>query len=149
MPAGSKILSIRAGKMNISGTTVTADPTKGLIELYRDHDQLMYFVWRNRSNNAVSPNDELVVVPGEYTWKRVHQCKSVDRFVFLPGLSLCVAALVASFFCLATVKRGSFGCKNQIPTRILSMPCTVGYHCCLTVFQILCQFSARDWGCLI
>jgi hypothetical protein len=63
--------------MNMSGTTVTADPTKGSIELYRDADQMMYFVWRNRSTNALSPNDEYVVVPGDYTWKRVHQCKSV------------------------------------------------------------------------
>lgn len=60
----------------MSGTTVTADPTKGSIELYRDADQMMYFVWRNRSTNALSPNDEYVVVPGDYTWKRVHQCNT-------------------------------------------------------------------------
>ena len=71
--------------MNMSCTTVTADPAKGSIELYRDADQMMYFVWRNRTTNAVSPNDELVVVPGDYTWKRVHQCKSV--FYFAPLLS--------------------------------------------------------------
>lgn len=77
MPAGTKLLSFRAGKMNMSGTTVTADPAKGLIELWRDADQCMYFVWRNRASNSLAPNDELVVVRDDYTWKRVHQCKSV------------------------------------------------------------------------
>jgi hypothetical protein len=63
----------------MSGTTVTADPTKGSIELYRDAEGLVYFVWRNRSTNAFTPNDELTIVSvsGDYTWKRVHQCKSV------------------------------------------------------------------------
>lgn len=62
--------------MNLTGTTVTADPSKGVIELYRDPDQMMYFVWRNRTTSSVSPNDELVVVSGDYTWKRVHQCNT-------------------------------------------------------------------------
>ena len=113
MPAGNKILSFRAGKMNMSGTTVVADPTKGLIELHKENIeggsvsvlcfapkpiprcscpsvQMLYFVWRNRTTNSVSPSDELTIVgAGDYTWKRVHQCKLVSRFralLFFPGL---------------------------------------------------------------
>lgn len=73
---------------------MTADPAKGVIELYRDPDQMMYFVWRNRTTNSISPNDELVVVSGDYTWKRVHQCKLV-----WPDESPCpiVVAIVHSF----------------------------------------------------
>jgi hypothetical protein len=55
---------------------------------------MMYFVWRNRTTNSISPNDELVVVSGDYTWKRVHQCKLV-----WPDESPCpiVVAIVHSF----------------------------------------------------
>ena len=51
--------------MNMSGTTVTADPTKGLIELFRDPDQMVYFVWRSRATNNVAPGDELMVIAGD------------------------------------------------------------------------------------
>jgi 26S proteasome regulatory subunit N13 len=87
MPSGTKLLSFRAGKMNMSGTTVTADPTKGLIELYRDPDQMVYFVWRSRASNNVAPSDELIVVAGDYTWKRVHQCKSVSLVLLMFSVS--------------------------------------------------------------
>ncbi len=73
--------------MNMSGTTVTADPTKGLIELYRDPDQMVYFVWRSRASNNVAPSDELIVVAGDYTWKRVHQCKSVSLVLLMFSVS--------------------------------------------------------------
>jgi len=58
---------------------------------------MLYFVWRNRTTNSVSPSDELSVFPGDYTWKRVHQCK----LVFLP---LPCAAYLA---CLVHMRRST------------------------------------------
>ena len=114
--------------MNMSGTTVTADPTKGLIELYRDPDQMVYFVWRSRATNNVAPGDELMVIAGDYTWKRVHQCKSAALLLLMLSVSLAYAlltrpaALAAFFCCLFTARRGSFGCRSLTPTRMPSAP---------------------------
>lgn len=112
--------------MNISGTTVTADPTKGLIELYRDPDQMVYFVWRSRATNNVAPGDELMVIAGDYKWTRVHQCKSASLLLLLLSVSLACASLtrlaaLGAFFCfLFTARRGSFGCRSLTPTRMPS-----------------------------
>ena len=114
--------------MNMSGTTVTADPTKGLIELIRDQDQMVYFVWRSRATNNVAPGDELVVLAGHYTWKRVHQCKSASLLLLLLSVILAYASLtrpaaLAAFICCHfTARRGSFGCRSLTPTRMPSAP---------------------------
>ncbi len=130
--------------MHLSGTTVTADPTKGFIELYRDADQMMSFVWRNRVTNAVSPNDELVIVSGDYTWKRVHQCKSVAipvlRSDFCCGSLMRDAAPAVYFCCLFTARRGSFGCKNQMRTRMPSTQHPALYACFRVFLTIATEF---------
>jgi hypothetical protein len=144
MPSGTKLLSFRAGKMNMSGTTVTADPTKGLIELYRDPDQMVYFVWRSRATNNVAPGDELMVIAGDYTWKRVHQCKSAALLLLLLFVSLAYASLtrpaaLAAFFCCPfTAKRGSFGCRSRAQARMPSAPTPplLSRHTCVILYRL-------------
>ena len=158
MPAGAKILSFRAGKMNMSGTTVTADPTKGSIELYRDADQMMCFVWRNRATNAVSPNDEFVVVQGDYTWKRVHQCKSALSFPALPCISCAYTRCSTGRVFLLSFygEKRFFWMQEPNADKDAEYACSLTWAQCfawhfgtfLTFLQNMCQFAARDWGYL-
>lgn len=46
------LVEFRAGKMQLSGTTVTADARKGLIYMKLD-DGLVHFYWKDRKNSKV------------------------------------------------------------------------------------------------
>lgn len=46
------LVEFRAGKMTLSGTTVTADARKGLVFLQR-LDNLMHFCWRDRTSGTL------------------------------------------------------------------------------------------------
>ncbi len=46
------LVEFRAGKMTLSGTTVTADPRKGLVYMKLD-DGLVHFYWKDRKTGSV------------------------------------------------------------------------------------------------
>ena len=46
------LVEFRAGKMRLSGSTVTADKRKGLVYM-KQEDRLMHFYWKDRKNNEV------------------------------------------------------------------------------------------------
>ena len=48
------LVEFRAGKMNLSGSTVTADTRKGLVYMKQEGmDRLMHFYWKDRKNGEV------------------------------------------------------------------------------------------------
>lgn len=47
------LVEFRAGKMSLSGTTVTADTRKGLIYM-KQEDRLMHFYWKDRKNGEIA-----------------------------------------------------------------------------------------------
>lgn len=51
--ASKNLLEFRAGKMNLKGTTVTADKRKGLVYIYQSEDSLMHFCWKDRNTSKV------------------------------------------------------------------------------------------------
>jgi len=51
--ASKNLLEFKAGKMNLNGTTVTADKRKGLVYLYQSDDSLMHFCWKDRGTSKV------------------------------------------------------------------------------------------------
>lgn len=65
------LVEFRAGKMKLTGSTVTADTRKGLIYMKQD-DRLMHFYWKDRNSGDVV--DDLILFPGEVEFKRVAQC---------------------------------------------------------------------------
>ena len=46
------LVEFRAGKMKLTGSTVTADTRKGLIYMKQD-DRLMHFYWKDRNSGDV------------------------------------------------------------------------------------------------
>ena len=74
-PAASNVLlQMKAGKLTQSGTTVTADPRKGLLLLQKSDDDLMHLIWKDRSSNTVE--DDLIIFQGDATLKHLPQCKT-------------------------------------------------------------------------
>ena len=51
--ANKNLVEFRAGKMKLSGTTVTADKRKGLVYIYQSDDSLMHFCWKDRTSGNV------------------------------------------------------------------------------------------------
>jgi len=73
--AGSKALvEFRAGKMNYNDSTrkVTPDKRKGIIRLVQSSDQLIHFIWKDRSSNAAE--QDLIIFPEDATFKHIKQC---------------------------------------------------------------------------
>eukprot|EP00166_Cyanidium_caldarium_P003386 ctg_327.g164 len=70
--AGRVLLQFRAGRMNWDGGRVTADARKGRVRLARTHEGLFLFQWMERDAEQVEEN--LIVFPGEATWRRVSEC---------------------------------------------------------------------------
>jgi hypothetical protein len=56
--ASKNLLEFRAGKMNLSGTTVTPDKRKGLVYIYQSEDSLMHFCWKDRSTSKLEDVSE-------------------------------------------------------------------------------------------
>lgn len=75
----SALLTIKAGKMQLSGSTVTPDPRKGVVTIRKSEDGLMHFAWKDRTTNNVE--DDLIIFHGDAQLKHVPQCK--DGFVML------------------------------------------------------------------
>lgn len=46
------LVEFRAGKMKLSGSTVTADTRKGLVYM-KQEDRLMHFYWKDRKSGEV------------------------------------------------------------------------------------------------
>ena len=46
------LVEFRAGKMKLTGSTVTADTRKGLVYM-KQEDRLMHFYWKDRKNGEV------------------------------------------------------------------------------------------------
>jgi len=70
---------MKAGKLNLDNTTVTADPRKGLLVLRKAEDGLMHLIWKDR--NAGTVVDDLIVFEGDATIKQLEDCK--DGFAML------------------------------------------------------------------
>lgn len=69
----SNLVEFRAGRMNLNGTTVTADPRKGLVYLLvKPDDQFLHFVWKDRTSGAIE--EDLILFPDDAEWKKVTQC---------------------------------------------------------------------------
>ena len=81
--ASPELVSMRAGKMNLEGTTVTADERKGLLVLRKSDDGLMHLIWKDRGTNV--PVDDFIVFEGDATIRRVEECK--DGFAMLVEFS--------------------------------------------------------------
>lgn len=65
------LVSFKAGKMNREGSTVTADPRRGRLELVlMPEDSLTHLLWRPRGLSA-APEDDLIIFPGEAEFARV------------------------------------------------------------------------------
>jgi len=67
------LLQMKAGKMNLQGTTVTADPRKGIITLRKSDDGLMHLLWKERNSGGVE--DDLIVFEGDASMRRLEQCQ--------------------------------------------------------------------------
>ena len=51
--SSKNLVEFRAGKMNLRGTTVTADKRKGLVYVYQSDDSLMHFCWKDRGTGVL------------------------------------------------------------------------------------------------
>ena len=51
--SSKNLVEFRAGKMSMSGTTVTPDKRKGLVYIYQSEDSLMHFCWKDRGSGNV------------------------------------------------------------------------------------------------
>jgi len=79
-PAGrSSIFEMQAGKATLAGTTVSADPRKGIMALRKSEDGLMHLTWKDRTNQTVE--DDLIIFQGDATIRHLPQCK--DGYVML------------------------------------------------------------------
>lgn len=80
-PAGARsgLFEMQCGKATLAGSTVTADPRKGLLSLKKSEDGLMHLVWKDRTSNAVE--EDLIVFPGDATLRHLDACK--DGYVML------------------------------------------------------------------
>ena len=70
---------MQCGKATLAGSTVTADPRKGLLSLKKSEDGLMHLVWKDRATSAVE--EDLIVFPGDATLRHLDVCK--DGYVML------------------------------------------------------------------
>ena len=67
------LVQMKAGKLNLEGTTITADPRKGLLVLRKSEDGLMHLIWSDRTANSVV--DDLIVFEGDATIRKLEECK--------------------------------------------------------------------------
>ena len=65
--SGSKnIVEFKCGKMNLAGTTVTADERKGLLYIYRD--DCTHFCWKDRTSGKTEVTFRQVSDKKKYTF---------------------------------------------------------------------------------
>ncbi|XP_017106634.2 proteasomal ubiquitin receptor ADRM1 homolog isoform X2 [Drosophila bipectinata] len=75
----SNLVEFRAGRMNMVGKMVHPDTRKGLVYMTQSVDGLMHFCWKDRTSGKVE--DDLIVFPDDFEYKRVDQCKTGRVFV--------------------------------------------------------------------
>jgi len=75
----SYLVEFRAGRMNMIGKMVHPDARKGLVYMQQSDDGLMHFCWKDRTSGRVE--DDLIVFPDDFEFKRVDQCKTGRVFV--------------------------------------------------------------------
>ncbi|XP_067633715.1 proteasomal ubiquitin receptor ADRM1 homolog isoform X2 [Eurosta solidaginis] len=75
----SNLVEFRAGRMNMIGKMVHPDARKGLVYLSQSEDGLMHFCWKDRTSGKVE--DDLIVFPDDFEFKRVEQCKTGRVYV--------------------------------------------------------------------
>ncbi|XP_053963285.1 proteasomal ubiquitin receptor ADRM1 homolog [Anastrepha ludens] len=75
----SNLVEFRAGRMNMIGKMVHPDARKGLVYLTQSEDGLMHFCWKDRTTGKVE--DDLIVFPDDFEFKRVDQCKTGRVYV--------------------------------------------------------------------
>jgi len=73
------LVEFRAGKMNMTGSTVSPDKRKGLIYVHQAEDSLMHFCWKDRGSGVVE--DDLIIFPDDVEYKRVTQCTTGRAFL--------------------------------------------------------------------
>jgi len=77
---GKTIVEFKAGKLNKSGTTVTADPRRGTLSLVESAaDGMTRIQWKTRPGGQMET--DLVVVPTDATVEKVPECKSGRVFL--------------------------------------------------------------------
>jgi len=76
------LVEFRAGRMNMgsNGTTVTADPRKGMFRVMRDEDGLIHVMWVDRLTGGCET--DVITFPGDATWRKVPQCTTGRVFLF-------------------------------------------------------------------
>ncbi|XP_036334195.1 LOW QUALITY PROTEIN: proteasomal ubiquitin receptor ADRM1 homolog [Rhagoletis pomonella] len=75
----SNLVEFRAGRMNMIGKMVHPDARKGMVYLTQSEDGLMHFCWKDRATGKVE--DDLIVFPDDFEFKRVEQCKTGRVYV--------------------------------------------------------------------
>ncbi|XP_062130254.1 proteasomal ubiquitin receptor ADRM1 homolog isoform X2 [Drosophila sulfurigaster albostrigata] len=75
----SNLVEFRAGRMNTVGKMVHPDARKGLVYMTQSDDGLMHFCWKDRTSGKVE--DDLIVFPDDFEYKRVDQCKTGRVYV--------------------------------------------------------------------
>ncbi|XP_055376289.1 proteasomal ubiquitin receptor ADRM1 homolog [Condylostylus longicornis] len=76
---GNSLVEFRAGKMNMVGKMVHPDTRKGLVYLSQADDGLIHFCWKDRNTGKIE--DDLIVFPDDFEFKRVEQCKTGRVYV--------------------------------------------------------------------
>jgi len=79
LSSSRNLVEFRAGKMNLRGTTVTADKRKGLLYIYQSDDSLMHFCWKDRTAGTVE--DDLIIFPDDIEFKKLAQCTTGRAFI--------------------------------------------------------------------
>uniref|UniRef100_A0A1X7V801 Uncharacterized protein n=1 Tax=Amphimedon queenslandica TaxID=400682 RepID=A0A1X7V801_AMPQE len=72
------VIEFRAGKMTLSGTTVSPDVRKGLVYM-KYEDSLMHFCWKDRGSGKLE--DDFIIFPGDAKLLRVSQCTTGRVFL--------------------------------------------------------------------
>ncbi|XP_030372907.1 proteasomal ubiquitin receptor ADRM1 homolog [Scaptodrosophila lebanonensis] len=79
--ATGNLIEFRAGRMNMVGKMVHPDVRKGLVYMTKGADSLMHFCWKDRGTGKME--EDLIVFPGEFEYKRVNQCKTGRVYVLI------------------------------------------------------------------
>ncbi|XP_057308668.1 proteasomal ubiquitin receptor ADRM1-like [Hydractinia symbiolongicarpus] len=79
LPSSKNLVEFRAGKMNLRGTTVTADKRKGFVYIYQSDDSLMHFCWKDRTSGTIE--DDLIIFPDDIEFKRLSQCTTGRAYI--------------------------------------------------------------------
>eukprot|EP00055_Hartaetosiga_balthica_P006602 m.21012 g.21012 ORF g.21012 m.21012 type:complete len:368 (-) comp5316_c0_seq1:81-1184(-) len=78
---GPRRVEVKAGRMNMVGTTVTAQPEKGLIFVEKDDFGLTTFNWMDRDTNVVE--EQLIVFPQSQKFLKCKSAPETSRVFYL------------------------------------------------------------------